>query len=59
MRQPLGDAQNGTPKGHMMMTPSWLTLLLWSLVSRTFQCTQCFWQRLGRRLGEVGAQKLF
>ena len=33
MLPPLGDAQTLTAVGHMMMIPSWLTLLLWSLVS--------------------------
>ena len=37
---PLGDAQTLTPVGQMTIVPSWLTLLSWSLVSRTVQCTQ-------------------
>ena len=41
-----------------MIVPSWLTLLSWSLVSRTVQCTQCFWQRLGRKVvGGGGSSK--
>ena len=41
MLPPLGDAQTLTPAGQLMIIPSWLTLLSWSLVSRT-----------GRRGGE-------
>ena len=60
MRRPLGDAHTMTPTGQQMIIPSWLTLLSWSLVSRTVQCTQCFWQRLRRKaVREVGAQKTF
>ena len=59
MLPPLGDAQTLTPTGQKRIIPSWLALLSWSLVSRTVeQCTQCFWQRLGKRgLGEVRASK--
>ena len=50
MLQHLGDAQQTlSPAGQQMMIPSWLTLLSWSLVSRTVQCTQCFWQRIGKK----------
>ena len=60
MLQPLEDAQTSTPTGHMMMIPSWLTLLSWSLVSRTVQCTQCFWQRLVKKgVGGGGSSKHF
>ena len=57
MLQPLGDAQSMTPTGQQMMIPNWLTLLSWSLVSRTVQCTQCFWQKLGKK-GGWGTWKL-
>ena len=52
---PLGDAQNMMTTNQMMISPSWLRLLSWSLVSRTFQCTQCFWQRLGKRVRGGGS----
>ena len=48
---PLEDAQNMIPTNQKMIVPSWLTLLSWSLVSGKVQCTQCFWQTLGRKGG--------